>query len=155
LETSDSNRKDVDLFVWSGSMEEDDGISFTVAEIEEAKTKLFANCEKQDGPLPTPCWVWTATTFNTGYGRIQFIGRDWLAHRLSYTVFRGPIPEGLHICHHCDRPLCFNPSHLFTGDDQANVDDAVMKGRHAHGEMMGTAKLTDEKVAAIKYTPTP
>jgi hypothetical protein len=77
------------------------------------------------------CWLWQASKNPEGYGHFQFEGRVIGAHRASYLLFRGEVPEGLLICHTCDNPACVNPDHLFLGDHQANADDKMRKGRHA------------------------
>ena len=76
--------------------------------------------EKVDkaGPLPAwapflgPCWLWTGVPTWKGYGQLRVNGRKLAAHRLSYTLNVGPIPEGLHIDHLCRVRHCVNPSHL-------------------------------------------
>lgn len=66
-----------------------------------------------DGPLwnGTPCWVWTAGK-NRGYGRTFWDGRHQYAHRISYELLVGPIPDGLTIDHLCRNRACENPGHL-------------------------------------------
>lgn len=77
----------------------------------------------------TFCWNWTKAFKKFGYGQLWFEGRNWTAHRLSYRMFKGEIPEGLQVCHKCDNPKCINPSHLFTGTHLDNMRDAYHKGR--------------------------
>jgi len=103
------------------------------------------------------CWLWTGSKHTTGYGGIRFRGRMWGAHRVSWTLYRGEIPEGLSVCHTCDNPLCVNPDHLFLGNQKDNMLDARNKGRLQN--MKGTAnhnsKLTEDDVRAIRADPRP
>jgi len=77
------------------------------------------------------CWNWVANKTNTGYGLLRPGGQapKKLAHRISWEIHRGPIPEGLHVLHRCDNPACVNPDHLFLGDMRANMKDMYAKGR--------------------------
>lgn len=100
------------------------------------------------------CWDWTSTKDVHGYGRLMIKAKPVLAHRISWEVNCGPIPEGLHVLHRCDNPSCSNPEHLFLGTHQENVDDKMRKGRHRfgvhHGEAHGRAKLTADDVRQIR-----
>jgi hypothetical protein len=78
------------------------------------------------------CWLWIAAKFSNGYGHFYLEGRHCLAHRVSWELLVGPIPDGLLVCHNCpdgDNPGCVNPAHLWLGDDKANVQDMMRKGR--------------------------
>jgi hypothetical protein len=66
------------------------------------------------------------------------------AHHASYEAYIGPIPRGLHVCHHCDNPLCINPTHLWIGSHKENMRDKMKKGRH------NTSPLTEGDVVAIR-----
>jgi hypothetical protein len=76
------------------------------------------------------CWIWTGWKNPLGYGHLNLAdGTRWLAHRLSWVIHFGDIPDKLVICHSCDNPSCVNPSHLFIGTQKDNVQDAIKKGR--------------------------
>lgn len=90
------------------------------------------------------CWIWTGTMENHGYGVISgtlngLHFRKLLAHRASWLIFRGEIPnrEGEHgtvVMHTCDNRRCVNPAHLELGSQADNVKDMNRKGRHVVGE---------------------
>jgi hypothetical protein len=95
------------------------------------------------------CWLWCSTVSPRGYGRYPMDGRNWFAHRAAWRLFRGPIPDGLFLCHKCDVPGCVNPDHLFLGTARDNALDAVAKRRHTFGVKSVLSKLTDAEVADI------
>jgi hypothetical protein len=84
---------------------------------------------------PDKCWVWEGYKIPTGYGQIGHEGRPLYAHRVAYTVSRGPIPPGLNVMHTCDTPACCNPRHLKLGTRQDNIRDMYAKGRGAKTRM--------------------
>lgn len=97
-----------------------------------AKESLKDRLERNYIPEPNSgCWLWLASDHPGGYGQVWDLDekRPTLAHRASYKVFVGPIPEGLQVLHKCDTRLCINPDHLFLGSQQDNLLDMTIKGR--------------------------
>ena len=80
------------------------------------------------------CWRWIRARDTGGYGRIR-VGNGYMgAHRFSWEIHRGPIPEGMLVCHKCDVPCCVNPEHLFIGTTFDNSVDKMRKGRYASAD---------------------
>lgn len=83
----------------------------------------------------TGCWLWLGASTTDGYGCFMVGSRKDgsrhldLAHRVAYGLYTAPIPNGAHILHKCDTPVCVNPDHLFLGSPQANASDRALKGR--------------------------
>ena len=100
------------------------------------------------------CWMFTGDRIKQGYGRIFFRGKKWLAHRVSWVLHNGEIPEGLSCCHKCDNPGCVRPDHLFLASHQQNMQDRDNKKRGAlprlAGERHGMSKLTAGDVLTIR-----
>lgn len=94
---------------------------------ENPLTQLLARVQKQEDG----CWLWQGG-LRSGYGRLKVKGRLVTAHRLSYEVHIGPIPEGMLVCHTCDVRNCVNPAHFFLGTYKDNSDDKWNKGRANH-----------------------
>lgn len=102
------------------------------------------------------CWHWIGAKAPNGYGRFQYGGKGSAylgAHRYSYELANGAVPDGMVVMHSCDRPACVNPAHLSIGTPRENTQDMVRKGRDTLiGERNAFAKLTDETVREIRCT---
>lgn len=98
------------------------------------------------------CWYWMGGRVPSGYG--TFYGT--YAHRFSYELAHGTIPDGHEVCHTCDVPSCVRPEHLYLATHRENMRDAVRKGRfHGNaqcGEAHGNTRLTDAQVIEIRQS---
>lgn len=106
------------------------------------------------------CWLWTGRLVRHGYGQISLGGRHpkrAAAHRASWEIANGPVPDGLWVLHHCDNPPCVRPDHLFLGTAKDNSRDRDIKGRGKMpvgvgqpGELHPSARLTESQVLEIR-----
>lgn len=95
------------------------------------------------------CWNWTAgLRGKSGYGAFKYKGKVLDAHRLSYKLHKGEIPEGLLVCHTCDNRRCVNPDHLWLGSYRDNWMDAVTKGRASNP--MNQDKIKHPSISAYR-----
>ena len=111
-------------------------------------TKVFwANVKR----VNSGCLEWTGGLTDKGYGAVTLMG-EISAHRLSYRLHFGDIPDGLLVCHKCDNPPCCDPDHLFLGTHLDNARDCSSKGRwnDRRGEKNGKAILTADQVLDIR-----
>lgn len=112
-----------------------------------------------DSGGPDECWPWLgAKSGHLGYGQIYYNGGHIGAHRASYLIHNGELPERAFICHTCDNAWCVNPAHLYAGTQASNVDDMDQRGRRRVGgatKLIGEthpgSKLTAERVSAIRH----
>lgn len=109
------------------------------------------------------CWLWTASTKN-GYGNFYLAPGQWVyAHRFSYELHYGPIPDDQLVCHSCDTyypigdisyRLCVRPDHFFLGSHADNSLDMSRKRRYhvpmLRGSESPTAKLTESDIRKIR-----
>lgn len=124
---------------------------WSVAELSETVERRFwPKVRKTPG-----CWLWVGSK-TMGYGQLGTggdVSTKILAHRLSWLLHHGSIPEGVCVLHKCDVRACVRPDHLFLGTHRDNMLDAEVKGRARHpcGEEHSHAKLTEEGVRKARW----
>ena len=102
------------------------------------------------------CWLWTGkqqgricSTARAGepYGLLHMpiSNKFCYAHRVSWELHNGTIPDGLQVCHHCDNRLCVRPDHLYIGTQGDNLADASRRGRMS--KKLSTVKAREIKTA--------
>lgn len=116
------------------------------------EVRFWEKVQKGDG-----CWEWTASLQKErGYGQINIDRRPHVAHRISWTLTNGKIPDGMCVLHKCDNRKCVRPNHLFLGTNKDNTLDMLAKGRQANGclitrgENVHTASLTEAQIPEIR-----
>lgn len=97
------------------------------------------------------CDVWTGSRRKDGYGRFRIDGKTQLAHRVSFEIWKGPIPNGMDVCHRCDNPSCVNPVHLFLATHVGNMQDKIKK-RRDHNQQKTHCPQGHEYTPANAYT---
>ena len=103
----------------------------------------------------TGCWLWTGQCSPVGYGQIKDHYKTRHAHRVSYELAYGLIPDGLFICHKCDVRCCVNPKHLYAGTAKDNRRDTIERGQHntRSGEEHWNNKISDNQAREIFNSP--
>ncbi len=96
------------------------------------------------------CWIWTGSCTRDGYGQFSVKFKKIAAHRMSYQIYNGDIPEKMCILHSCDNKKCVNPNHLRIGTKKDNRNDADIRGRSPKGETHGMSKIKDADIFKIK-----
>lgn len=128
-----------------------DKIEVLCSDVEKKKYVIDVFNRRTQVGKKTECWPWRGEVHNyTGYGRVAFGYKKYLAHRLSFFLSSGFIDPDLLVIHACDNKVCVNPNHLSQGDYMANTVDAVLRGRHARGSKHGASKLDERDVIVIR-----
>jgi len=115
--------------------------------------RFWEKVDKRPGHGPNgDCWVWTASRLPAGYGTFRLKDRVQKAHRVSFMLHVGDLPEDRMIRHDCDNPACVNPAHLRIGEHFQNMKDMVDRGRGRapSGIAHHSKKLTEDQVRAIR-----
>jgi hypothetical protein len=117
-----------------------------MASIEKLHKRIKVNPENG-------CWEWQKSVNNSGYGQFRFDGTKGkcrLAHRVSFELYVGDIPDGLCVLHKCHNRLCVNPEHLKLGTRADNAKDMTDAGRQAIGSNVMNTKLSEQNAQEIR-----
>lgn len=124
--------------------------------IERDLTWFMQYVEKSDG-----CWEWSGIRDGAGYGffqiarqtdKVRRVVKMWKAHRYSWHLHFGEIPNGLWVLHRCDNPPCVRPDHLFLGTNRDNTLDSLAKDRSylKNGERSPFSTISNSTALLIK-----
>ena len=130
------------------------------------KRKLLGDKFLKHVKKTSKCWEWIGAKvptkhklnkFKSNYGHLRHNYKYIYAHRVSWMIHNGPIPNGKCILHKCDNPICVNPSHLRLGTRSDNAQDRERKnrGNRGIGENSPVSKLTNKDIKFIRnnYIP--
>lgn len=100
----------------------------------ELKKRFEERIEKTES-----CWLWKGTKYNTGYGTLRFKMQQYLAHRLSFVLYKKELLSSkLVIDHLCNNRGCVNPEHL----KQTTIYLNAMRGwKRLYGKNYSVPKL--------------
>ena len=118
---------------------------FSPGTVISIRDRFFSKVEKTKS-----CWLWVGAKTGNGYGAIKVNGKMRPAHRVSYELHLGPIPDGLIVLHKCDNPGCVRPMHLRAGTHKDNTADMIRKNRQGVIDYRSEQK----KGAAVKKQKT-
>ena len=97
------------------------------------------------------CWLWVASCGEYGYGQYKFDGYNYRAHRYSYELKYGNIPDGLVLDHLCRNVKCVNPDHL----EIVSVRENIVRGNTVNNKKdhlpVGVIKATKNRFRARKW----
>lgn len=120
-----------------------------------SEAEVFAWFMPGDPPAEG-CWDWPVSTTNGGYGQFSITEKGKLrlvrAHQASYRLYHGPIPEGLDVLHHCDRPICVHPNCLHVGTAGVNMQEALERNLIPIGERCSWSRLAEADVLWIRQS---
>lgn len=119
----------------------------------EVLKRVLAKCQV----MPSGCWEWQGFRHAVPrhYGGTAHRGKSWRAHRLVFSLAKGPIPEGMIVMHSCDNPPCCNPDHLNLGTHLQNMTECRAKDRYYYANLTHCKHGHEFNEENTYYIPTP
>lgn len=103
------------------------------------------------------CYVWRGRVEHCGHGRLTYQGKPWYAHRLAWTLLKGPIPDGMvldHVKEKCTNKLCVTPSHLevvTTAENSRRAGAGQSRPKRPKVKCLGCGEVTTALKARTHY----
>lgn len=121
-----------------------------MATVEALPSRIRAKIAFNPCPIASldgPCWIWTAARFEKrgSYGAVGYQRKIWSAHRLTYTLLIGEIPQGLELDHLCRVRPCCNPAHVEPVTHEVNLARGLV-GHRINGHCGRGHELTPDNV---------
>jgi len=118
----------------------------------DQKTKFMARVDTES---PNGCWNWTGKTHvRCGYGMMSMgaRGAQAYAHRVSYSIFKGEIPDDGFIDHMCHNKKCVNPEHLRLSDAKLNNENRAGANKNSQSGARGVYPVKKTGRWAVQIT---
>jgi len=110
------------------------------------------------------CWIWTAGVHHaSGFGEFSLLGQKAYAHRVSYEIVNGEIPQGMTVNQTCRNRVCVKPGHLLASEGRMTATkktckrghDQTAEGARSPGNGCLACKRTRAKEQAAALPPKP
>lgn len=109
-------------------------------------TKFWSQVDKTE-----TCWIWTGCENTGGYGKMTYLGKQSLVHRVSFELAGGTIPEGMFIDHICSNRKCVNPDHLRIATRKQNSEHLTGAYKNSKTGVRGVMERNGRYRACVRH----